>query len=71
MEKEREKIKEPFDPEKTPKPPQQIDPDMNQKRENPLSEKGRPSKSDDKPAGKSEGGHLLDEEADINDETTV
>lgn len=72
MEDERKKIKEPFDPKDTPNPPQEIDPDINRKRENPVAEQGRKAgKPDDKKSDKPQMGHLLDEEADINDETTI
>lgn len=39
MEKNREKIKEPFEPEDTPKPPQIIEPNTERQRENPIEGK--------------------------------
>ena len=72
MKKQEKKIKEPYEPENTPKPPQIIDPDSGKKRENPIEDKERNAESPDNNtsshAGKS---HLLSEDADIDDETTV
>ena len=72
MNKDREKIKEPYKPEDTPRPPQNIDPDTGRKRENPVEGNARPSgEPESKTAGKSEKSHLLDEDTDIDDETTI
>lgn len=72
MKKDRRNIKEPFEPEDTPKPPQIIEPDSGRKRENPVEgadDKGRePAK---KSAGKETRPHLLSDDADISDETTI
>ena len=72
MKKQDKKIKEPYEPEDTPKPPQIIDPNSKKKREHPIEEKERnkanPDTSASTDAGKS---HLLSGDADINDETTV
>jgi hypothetical protein len=69
MKDEKKKIKEPYEPEDTPKPPHIIDPN-DTKRENPIEDKER---SEGRPAttpGQTKP-HLLSEEADIDDETTV
>lgn len=72
MEKERKKIKEPYEPENTPRPPQNIEPELDQQRKNPVEEKGRtPGGPDKKKDGRSEKSHLLNENADIDDETTI
>jgi hypothetical protein len=42
MEKDSKKIKEPFKPEDTPKPPQIIDPEERDERQHPVKEKGKP-----------------------------
>jgi hypothetical protein len=72
MKKDKEKIKEPYRPEDTPQPPQEIDPDTGRKRENPVEGKGRSSgEPANKTDGTSEEQHLLDENTDIDDETTI
>ena len=72
MKKEREKIKEPYKPEDTPQPPQRIDPDTGRQRENPVEGKGTPSRgAENNTAKESERSHLLDEDTDIDDETTI
>ena len=72
MKKEREKIKEPYKPEDTPQPPQNIDPDTGRKRENPVEGKaGQSVQAEDNAAGKTRKSHLLDEDTDIDDETTI
>ena len=70
MKDEKKKIKEPYEPEDTPKPPHIIDPNE-RKRDNPIEEN---EGSEGRPAAKAPDGtrpHLLSEEADIDDETTV
>ena len=70
-EKKNEKIKEPYQPENTPEPPQRIDPDIERQRENPVEGKRKPAKEADNRETDPEKSHLLNEGADINDETTV
>ncbi|HYG01829.1 MAG TPA: hypothetical protein VD927_05245 [Chryseosolibacter sp.] len=64
MDKQRDKVKEPFDPEKTPRPAQFPDPNMR-------SEKDQSNKKPAEPQPKNEKSKLLNEDADINDETTI
>ena len=72
MDKDKKKIKEPFDPHKTPKPPQIIDPNTEKQRKNPIENKGGRENNPGNPAEKSETKpHLLSEESDISDETTI
>ena len=73
MKKQEKKIKEPYEPQDTPKPPQIIEPNSGKKRENPIEDKeGQPASPDNSVSGKTRGPqHLLSEEADIDDETTV
>jgi len=74
MNKQNKKIKEPFDPEKTPKPPQIIDPNSKQKKENPIENKGGAENANESAKKASEPAHrqhLLSDDADIDDETTV
>jgi hypothetical protein len=71
MKDERKKIKEPFEPEDTPKPPQQIDPNTGRQRENPVQDKRKPGDTQNKAAEQEGEPHLLDEETDIDDETTI
>ena len=67
MNKHNKKIKEPFDPQKTPRPPQIIDPDSEQEKENPIENDAK-SKQASTPEHRQ---HLLSDDADIDDETTV
>ena len=69
MEKDKKKIREPYKPEETPKPPQIIDPDAREERKNPVEEK--PGNREKKPGEKDAKQHLLADDADINDETTI
>ena len=70
MENDRKKIKEPFEPENTPKPPQIIDPEERNERRNTFKEK--PGKSGDKKQEPVKGRpELLGDHADIDDETTI
>lgn len=72
MNKENEKIKEPYKPEDTPKPPQIIEPDSGRKKENPVQDKSNSERSPGKAGQKEdEKQHLLSDDTDINDETTV
>lgn len=76
MADDKNKIREPFPPEQTPNPPQIIDPSQKKERgepdkpiESPESERKddrNPSQGEDRKEKK-----LLNEDADINDETTI
>ena len=74
MEKEKKNIREPYEPENTPTPPQIIDPEKREDRKHPVNEddapRGQQDRSTERP-GKDEKGHLLSERADIDDETTI
>jgi hypothetical protein len=72
MKKDKKKIKEPFEPGDTPNPPQIIEPNSGQKREKPVENKDRnddrlTADNSERPAKQ----HLLSEESDIEDETTI
>ena len=71
MEKDREKIQEPFDPQDTPRPPQIIEPDSGRQRENPVKDEKREQHTSAKKSAQNEKQHLLADESDISDETTV
>lgn len=72
MKNGKKKIKEPFEPKDTPKPPQIIEPDNGRKRENPVKEDDRPeNNAKTNSAGNSERQHLLADDAEIDDETTI
>lgn len=70
MEKDRKKVREPYPPENTPRPPQIIDPEareeQNKKRPDKPVNKGSEKKS--KPDEKK---GMLSDQADIHDETTI
>ena len=70
MKDEKKKIKEPYEPEDTPKPPHIIDPN-DRKRENPIEDKERSEGRPASTAPDKSTPHLLSEDADIDDETTV
>lgn len=67
-----EKIREPYEPDDTPTPPQIIEPNSGRQRENPAEGN---DKSEGKPVNptkkQGEKEHLLSEDADLNDETTI
>lgn len=66
------KIREPYEPDDTPKPPQIIEPNSEGEREKPIEKRDRPDDRDEIKPG--EGGtkpHLLSDEAEIDDETTI
>ena len=72
MKKQNKNIREPYEPEQTPKPPQIIEPNSGRQRENPVESPGRPEETSNQKSSKpAENKHLLSEDADINDETTV
>ena len=64
MNKEKKPVKEPFKPENTPKPPQKVHPDPDRKNS---GDKEQPKNK----ATGSKPSHLLNEQADIDDETTI
>ena len=70
MEKDRNKIREPYKPEDTPKPPQIIDPDEGREREKPVRDKPAPAQREEK-SPKNKKPELLGDRADIEDETTI
>ena len=61
MNKQKKPAKEPFKPENTPKPPQQIHPDPHKKDDPQQKNKPRANAPS----------HLLSDQADIDDETTI
>ena len=66
------KIREPYEPDQTPKPPQIIEPNSERERENPVENKDRPDERDDRKAGTTGAKpHLLSDDAEIDDETTI
>ena len=72
MKKQEKKIKEPYEPGDTPKPPQIIDPNSGKKRENPIEDKERNTSGPDNNASSDSGNSTpLSEDADIDDKTTV
>ena len=70
MKDKKEKIKEPYEPENTPNPPHIIDPN-DRNRENPIEDQGRKDERPANTASQHTKPHLLSEETDIDDETTV
>jgi hypothetical protein len=71
MKDDRRKIKEPFEPKDTPKPPQIIEPNSGRKRENPVQDQKRNKTEPGNAAAEKEEQHLLGDDADISDETTI
>lgn len=72
MKKGEKEIREPYAPENTPKPPQIIEPNSGRERENPVEEDERPNnKAADKEKSAAEKKHLLADDAEIDDETTI
>ena len=72
MKKDRKDIREPFEPKDTPKPPQIIEPNSGRQRENPVQDERRDKKETTKPAETKETKpHLLGDDTDISDETTI
>ena len=69
MEDDRKKIQEPFDPKNTPGPPQR-NPDEEPKRA-PGSDEEKPGGPANSQQEKKEKSHLLNEETEIDDETTI
>lgn len=67
-----EKIREPYEPDDTPTPPQIIEPNSGRERENPVEGKDKSErKPGNRPQKQGEKEHLLSEDADLNDETTI
>jgi len=77
MKNDKKNIKEPYEPNDTPKPPQVIEPNSGRERENPVTEderteaSGRNEKRNNPDAAHSEKQHLLADDAEIDDETTI
>jgi hypothetical protein len=72
MKKDKKKIREPFEPKDTPKPPHIIEPNSRSQRENPVDGESRSNKSpDDKNSEEPSKAHLLGDDTEINDETTI
>ncbi|MEX2231563.1 MAG: hypothetical protein WD824_05350 [Cyclobacteriaceae bacterium] len=70
--KKDKKIREPFEPGDTPKPPQIIEPNSGRQRENPVEEESSEKKTPkNKTAGKNKKPQQLGDETEINDETTI
>jgi hypothetical protein len=72
MKQDKNKIKEPYHPEKAPNPPQILDPNLSKERnEKRMPEENKENKSES--SGKTSGHRhkLLDSDADIDDETTI
>jgi len=72
MKNDNKKIKEPFEPHGTPEPPQIKEPNSGSERENPVKEDDRkPRNADNAEKGKAAKQHLLADETDIDDDTTI
>ena len=72
MKKQNKNIREPYEPEHTPKPPQIIEPNSRRQREHPVEDEKSVGETSGKPDTKpAEKHHLLSDDADIDDETTV
>jgi hypothetical protein len=77
MEKNKKEIKEPYPPERTPQPPQTMNPasaqEKNEKKnEQPENQlRANPGTQPDKESKPKENGKLLSDDADIHDETTI
>jgi hypothetical protein len=71
MKEESKKIKEPYDPGKTPEPPQRVDPNVGRQKEGEVKNKQSEKKPEKKTDEKEENSHLLNDNAQINDETTI
>jgi hypothetical protein len=77
MKNDKKKIREPYEPEDTPKPPQIIEPNSGRERENPVKDDERPDakvRNEDRNAKGSshtEKQHLLADDAELDDETTI
>jgi hypothetical protein len=67
--KKNKKIREPFEPGDTPKPPQIIEPNAERQRENPVGEESRATKTPDNNSAKKN--KMMGDEAEIDDETTI
>jgi hypothetical protein len=61
---------EPFKPERTPTPPQSMRPDERQNERTSAGKKQEDKSKSNQPSSKSNE-HLLNEDADIHDETTI
>lgn len=72
MKKDDKKVKEPYEPHRTPEPPQIKEPNSGRERENPVQDRDRKEREAEN-AGeiKSAKPHLLADDSDIDDETTI
>jgi hypothetical protein len=68
MKDKRKEVREPYPPENTPRPPQTVDPNRKNKKDVPAEAAPSEKRND---SAKMKKPHLLDEEADIDDETTI
>lgn|GEM_PF-3930228 len=72
MKDKKEKHREPYRPEDTPNPPQIIDPQGEREKENPVEGKSASERRKPDPEASKDGKqHLLSDESDIEDETTI
>jgi hypothetical protein len=71
MKNKDKKVEEPYSPEDTPRPPQIIDPNAREERENPVKEKSGEKAAVGKEKSKSTKSPALGDEPDIHDETTI
>jgi hypothetical protein len=71
MKKKDNKIEEPYRPEETPRPPQIIEPNAREERENPDKEKAGEKAAVEKGESKKAKSPALGDEPDIHDETTI
>jgi hypothetical protein len=72
MKKDSKKIKEPFQPHGTPEPPQIKEPNGGRERENPIQDRDRKERGSENAGDqKTSKPHLLAEDSDIDDETTI
>lgn len=70
--KKEKKIKEPYEPDDTPNPPQIIEPHPGIDGEKPVEDKDRTKRTLDSETETPKGrNHLLADETDIDDETTI
>jgi hypothetical protein len=71
MKDKKKKIEEPYSPEDTPRPPQIIEPNAREERENPDREKTDGKAAAEKEKSKPAKSPALGDEPDIHDETTI
>jgi hypothetical protein len=71
MENKDKKVKEPYSPEETPRPPQIIDPNARKDRENPIEEKTKKKTPAESRKSGTKKKPELGDEPEIHDETTI